>query len=264
MADRKLFVGNLVRRIIQDDLWELYARYGPLEECAKFHESFGFVRFVYAEDARHALDDTRHKILKGRPIKVEYAAATNACRSVQPTCPNQRCSNGKTVHWPEPRKSCLVAIDRRYIPPLRAVDLPSYGGPYCDLSLVLPPSEFTPLPVHSTDHRRKHLSATNMNAHPPIVTFILQIIVNPKHWPSILTNTGIPVHRTPRPLHPTLLHWPISQRSMTTIVIVTVVFTTDPNRQSWRRRHRRRRRRRVESQTYCRAIHRSLIKSTSG
>lgn len=149
MADRKLFVGNLVRRIIQDDLWNLYARYGPLEECAKFHESFGFVRFVYSEDARHALDDTRHTILKGRPIKVEYAAATTACRSAPPTCANQRCSN-----------------DRRYIPPLRAADLPSYGGPYRDLSLVLPPSEFTPLPVHSRDHQHHSESkALVMHSH---------------------------------------------------------------------------------------------------
>ena len=170
MADRKLFVGNLVRRIIQDDLWDLYARYGPLEECAKFHESFGFVRFVYAEDARHALDDTRHTILKGRPIKVEYAAATTACRPAHPTCPNQRCSNGKSVPSREPRKQCLLVLDRRYIPPLRAADLPSYGGPYRDLSLVLPPSEFTPLPEHSTAHRRKDPVAASTSPNPSLLS----------------------------------------------------------------------------------------------
>ena len=81
MADRKLFIGNLVRRITQEDLWVMYSKFGPLEECAKFHESFGFVRFLHAEDARKALNATHGITLKGRCIKVEFAATTTSWRS---------------------------------------------------------------------------------------------------------------------------------------------------------------------------------------
>ena len=87
MADRKLFIGNLVRRITQDDLWVMYSAFGPLEECAKFHESFGFVRFLHAEDARQALEATHSITLKGRCIKVEFAATTTSWRSANnPSC----------------------------------------------------------------------------------------------------------------------------------------------------------------------------------
>lgn len=81
MADRKLFIGNLVRRITQEDLWVMYSKFGPLEECAKFHESFGFVRFLHSDDARAALKATHGITLKGRCIKVEFAATTTSWRS---------------------------------------------------------------------------------------------------------------------------------------------------------------------------------------
>lgn len=95
MADRKLFVGNLVRRITQEDLWIMYSTFGPLEECAKFHESFGFVRFLHAEDARQALDATHGITLKGRCIKVEFAATTTSWRSAQNTSCNDCRPPGK-------------------------------------------------------------------------------------------------------------------------------------------------------------------------
>ena len=99
MADRKLFIGNLVRRITQEDLWIMYSTFGPLEECAKFHESFGFVRFLHADDARQALDATHGITLKGRCIKVEFAATTTSWRSAQSNCCNEcRPPGNKTSH----------------------------------------------------------------------------------------------------------------------------------------------------------------------
>ncbi|CAF1201681.1 unnamed protein product [Adineta ricciae] len=113
MADRKLFIGNLVRRITQEDLWVMYSAFGPLEECAKFHESFGFVRFLHAEDARQALDATHGITLKGRCIKVEFAATTTSWRSANNSCCNE----------------CRSST-RYNIPPIRAVDLANYRGHY--------------------------------------------------------------------------------------------------------------------------------------
>lgn len=97
MADRKLFIGNLVRRITQDDLWVMYSAFGPLEECAKFHESFGFVRFLHAEDARKALDATHGITFKGRRIKVEFAATTTSWRSANNSYCNDCRSLGKII-----------------------------------------------------------------------------------------------------------------------------------------------------------------------
>lgn len=77
MDDHKLFVGNMAARITQRDLWRFFSPYGLIDECAKFHESYAFVRFVHAEDAQRARRETHGTILKGRKLKVEFAATAN-------------------------------------------------------------------------------------------------------------------------------------------------------------------------------------------
>ena len=77
MDHRKLFVGNMAARISQRDLWRFFSSYGIIDECAKFHESYGFVRFVHAADARRACQETHGTMFKGRKLKVEFAANTN-------------------------------------------------------------------------------------------------------------------------------------------------------------------------------------------
>jgi hypothetical protein len=140
MADRKLFIGNLVRRITQDDLWVMYSTFGPLEECAKFHESFGFVRFLHAEDARQALDATHGITMKGRCIKVEFAATTTSWRSAN----NSYCN--------ECRSST-----RYNIPPIRAVDLSTHRGNQHSITNTSLAS-LSPPPVGPIGPRRKNQS----------------------------------------------------------------------------------------------------------
>ena len=77
MDDHKLFVGNMAARITQRDLWRFFSPYGLIDECAKFHESYAFVRFVHADDAQRARRETHGTILKGRKLKVEFAATVN-------------------------------------------------------------------------------------------------------------------------------------------------------------------------------------------
>lgn len=139
MADRKLFIGNLVRRITQEDLWVMYSTFGPLEECAKFHESFGFVRFQHAEDARQALKATHGITLKGRCIKVEFAATTASWKSSNGSCCTQ----------------CRPPV-RYNIPPIRAVDSTVQRGQH---SLgVHPPLQASIAPI---GHRRKVAAKSN-------------------------------------------------------------------------------------------------------
>jgi RNA recognition motif-containing protein len=77
MDDHKLFVGNMAARITQRDLWRFFSTYGLIDECAKFHESYAFIRFVHANDAQRARRETHGAILKGRKLKVEFAATLN-------------------------------------------------------------------------------------------------------------------------------------------------------------------------------------------
>lgn len=77
MDDHKLFVGNMAARITQRDLWRFFSAYGLIDECAKFHESYAFVRFVRADDAQRARRETHGALLKGRKLKVEFAATMN-------------------------------------------------------------------------------------------------------------------------------------------------------------------------------------------
>ncbi|CAF0798350.1 unnamed protein product [Adineta steineri] len=143
MADRKLFIGNLVRRITQDDLWVMYSAFGPLEECAKFHESFGFVRFLHAEDAKQALDATHGITLKGRCIKVEFAATTTSWRSTN----NSYCNE------------CRSAA-RYNIPPIRAADVSTNRVPY----RTVVNTSLSPPPIGPIGHRRESHRKSKSNS----------------------------------------------------------------------------------------------------
>ncbi|UJR33480.1 hypothetical protein I4U23_020925 [Adineta vaga] len=81
MDEHKLFVGNMAARITQRDLWRFFSQFGMIDECAKFHESYAFVRFVHADDAQRARRETHGAILKGRKLKVEFAATMNKINS---------------------------------------------------------------------------------------------------------------------------------------------------------------------------------------
>lgn len=150
MADRKLFIGNLVRRITQEDLWVMYSTFGPLEECAKFHESFGFVRFLHAEDARHALDATHGFTLKGRCIKVEFAATTTSWRStINPSGNDSR------------------SITRYNIPPIRAVDYSAHRGHHHATNNISSLSKSPPC-IGPIGHRRKIQNRSNNSTTNPV------------------------------------------------------------------------------------------------
>lgn len=86
MDEHKLFVGNMAARITQRDLWRFFSPYGVIDECAKFHESYAFVRYVHADDAQRARRETHGAILKGRKLKVEFAATVN---KTHPAASNQ-------------------------------------------------------------------------------------------------------------------------------------------------------------------------------
>ena len=77
---KKLFVGNIDWNASDEDLQELFAQHGEVEEAIiikdKFSgrsKGFGFVKFVNDEDADKALAELDGHDLKGREIAVKEA-----------------------------------------------------------------------------------------------------------------------------------------------------------------------------------------------
>lgn len=77
---KKLFVGNIEWGVTDEELKNLFAEYGEIEEAIvvkdKFSgrsKGFGFVTFVKDEDAEKAMKEVEGKDLNGRPLSVNEA-----------------------------------------------------------------------------------------------------------------------------------------------------------------------------------------------
>ena len=81
MVDQSnLFVGNFSWNLGEQDLRDLFAPYGELEEVKLIidrmtgrSKGFGFVKFVNAEDAAAALSALNNQEVDGREIKITVA-----------------------------------------------------------------------------------------------------------------------------------------------------------------------------------------------
>jgi len=71
----KIFVGNLSNDVTSDDLAELFAKYGDIEECEKLeHKMFGFVHMVDERSANTAVMKLHRSFYKGTRIIVEISS----------------------------------------------------------------------------------------------------------------------------------------------------------------------------------------------
>lgn len=77
---KKLFVGNIDWGTTDDEMKDLFAEYGEIEECIIIKDratnrskGFGFVTFVNDEDADKAIEALNDFDLKGRNIAVNEA-----------------------------------------------------------------------------------------------------------------------------------------------------------------------------------------------
>ncbi len=77
---KKLFVGNIEWAVTDEELKNLFAEKGEIEEAVivkdKFSgrsKGFGFVTFVKDEDGDNAIKDLEGHDLNGRPISVSEA-----------------------------------------------------------------------------------------------------------------------------------------------------------------------------------------------
>ena len=76
----KLFVGNIDWGTTDDELKDLFAQHGEIEECIIFKDratnrskGFGFVTYVNEEDAKKAIEALNDFEFKGRNLAVNEA-----------------------------------------------------------------------------------------------------------------------------------------------------------------------------------------------
>uniref|UniRef100_A0A5S6QK13 RRM domain-containing protein n=1 Tax=Trichuris muris TaxID=70415 RepID=A0A5S6QK13_TRIMR len=76
----RLFIGNLPIDVKEDELRELFSKFGEVSECYASRKGFAFIRLdtrAKAEAAKHQLDGY---CFRGRPMRIRYAANQAAVR----------------------------------------------------------------------------------------------------------------------------------------------------------------------------------------
>jgi RNA recognition motif-containing protein len=76
----KLYVGNLVYSLTEEELSEMFGQYGQVEECKLITDfrtgrskGFAFVKFASAEDAANAMEQLNDQDVQGRKLFIKIA-----------------------------------------------------------------------------------------------------------------------------------------------------------------------------------------------
>ncbi|WOF16761.1 RNA-binding protein [Methanoplanus sp. FWC-SCC4] len=82
MESRKLYVGNLKYSVTEEQLEELFSKYGDVKSARIIHQKgFGFVEYSTLEEAENAKEALNGKEYEGRTMRVDDA---------RPVTPHQR------------------------------------------------------------------------------------------------------------------------------------------------------------------------------
>lgn len=76
----KLYVGNLVYALTEDDIKDMFSQYGDVEECKLITDfrtgrskGFAFVKFASEEDAKNAMEQLADQDVQGRKLFIKIA-----------------------------------------------------------------------------------------------------------------------------------------------------------------------------------------------
>jgi cold-inducible RNA-binding protein len=76
----KLYVGNLVYTLTEEELKDMFGQYGQVEECKLITDfrtgrskGFAFVKFATAEDAASAMEQLADQDVQGRKLFIKIA-----------------------------------------------------------------------------------------------------------------------------------------------------------------------------------------------
>ncbi|MEA2021819.1 MAG: RNA-binding protein [Candidatus Caldatribacteriota bacterium] len=74
MTEKKLYVGNLKYSVTNEELQELFAGYGEVQNVNIIEgKGFGFVEMSSVEEAEKAKDALNNTDFNGRPLKIDEA-----------------------------------------------------------------------------------------------------------------------------------------------------------------------------------------------
>ncbi|CAG0882836.1 unnamed protein product [Darwinula stevensoni] len=110
----RLFVGNLPTDIKQDEFDQLFAPYGETnEQFLNAEKAFGFVKYDYRSNAEKAKLELDGKPVRGRNIKVRFAAhgAALKVKNLNPWVSNELLEKAFSVFGEIER--CVVLVDGR-------------------------------------------------------------------------------------------------------------------------------------------------------
>ncbi|KAI5351026.1 hypothetical protein L3X38_003917 [Prunus dulcis] len=78
-----LWVGNLASDVTDSELMDLFAQYGALDSVTTYSSrSYGFVFFKRVEDSAAAKESLQGALLRGNPIKIEFARPAKPCKNL--------------------------------------------------------------------------------------------------------------------------------------------------------------------------------------
>ncbi|CAN6725237.1 unnamed protein product [Malus baccata var. baccata] len=78
-----LWVGNLVSDVTDSDLMDLFAQFGALDSVTTYSSrSYAFVFFKRVEDSAAAKEALQGALLRGNPVKIEFARPAKPCKNL--------------------------------------------------------------------------------------------------------------------------------------------------------------------------------------
>jgi RNA recognition motif-containing protein len=76
---KKLFIGNLAKSVITEDLENLFKKYGNISTCKVIKDkNFGFVEYDDPHDAKYAMEDLDGYQLQGLRLHIQIAKSENS------------------------------------------------------------------------------------------------------------------------------------------------------------------------------------------
>ena len=89
MEGKRLYVGNLTYSVKEDQLRELFSKYGEVASVKIIEQKgFGFVEMATSEEAQAAMDALNQTVFEGRTMRIDEA------RPMQPRRDYDRGSGG--------------------------------------------------------------------------------------------------------------------------------------------------------------------------
>lgn len=82
-ATNNLWVGNLTPDVTEAELTALFEKYGQVDSITSYSaRSYAFLYFRSLEDAKAAKDALQGTVLRGNPLKIEFAKPAKPCKSL--------------------------------------------------------------------------------------------------------------------------------------------------------------------------------------